>query len=287
MRVAFATCSAMPEGAEDDAPAARLLGAEFPVWDDPSVDWKAYDRVVLRSVWDYSRRLDEFLAWCEAVGPERLRNPPALIAFNSDKRYLGGLAAPHVPTTFVAPGDPMPALDGEFVVKPNISAGARDTGRFHGDEPAERDAGRALIERIHAAGKVALVQPYLAGIEEHGETALVFLGGELSHVLHKHPVLRDRGIAPLAPGELAVAAIMLDDDLVVAGSADPDQEALAREIVAEIGEKFGTPLYARVDLVRDDSGAPVLLELEATEPALYLATAPGSAERFAAAVRAS
>lgn len=274
----------MPEGAADDLPVARMLGAEFPVWDDPGVDWEAYDRVVLRSVWDYSRRLDEFLAWCAAVGPERLRNQPDLVAFNADKRYLGELAAPHVPTTFVAPGDELPTFESEFVIKPNVSAGARDTGRF---AAADREEARELIDRIHAAGKVALVQPYLASIEAEGETALVFLGGQLSHVLKKNPVLRDRGVAPLAPGDLVVAAAMLEDDLVVAGTATPDQESLARQIIDEITTRFGLPLYARVDLVRDDTGHPVLLELEATEPALYLATAPGSAERFAAAIRAS
>jgi hypothetical protein len=284
MRVAFATCAAMPEGSPDDHAAASLLDAEFRAWDDAGVDWAAFDRVVLRSVWDYTRRLDEFLPWCEAVGPERLRNPPELVAFNADKRYLGALAAPTVPTTFLSPGVELPELDGEVVVKPNVSAGARNTGRF---EPGEVAEARALVERIHASGKVALVQPFLASVSEQGETALVFLGGELSHVLRKRPVLRDRGIAPIAPGELEVAAAMLEDDLAQAGVATTAQEALARQVIAEITSQFGTPLYARVDLIASDDGAPLLLELEATEPALYLSTAPGSAERFAAAVRSS
>src|SRR5262249_38314911 len=152
VRIAFATCSAMPEGTPDDQPVARLLGAEFLAWDDPTVAWEGYDRVVLRSVWDYSRRLDEFLAWTAAVGPDRLRNRPDLVAFNADKRSLGELAAPTVPTAFIGLGEELPALGGEFVVKPNVSAGARDTGRFTaGDlEPA-----RALVDRIHGAGKVA------------------------------------------------------------------------------------------------------------------------------------
>lgn len=46
---------------------------------------------------------------------------------------------------------------------------------------------------------------------------------------------------------------------------------------------FGRLLYARVDLVRDGAGAPCLLELELTEPSLYLAHAEGAAQRFAAA----
>jgi O-ureido-D-serine cyclo-ligase len=47
---------------------------------------------------------------------------------------------------------------------------------------------------------------------------------------------------------------------------------------------FATPLYARIDLIRDSGGAPTLLELELTEPSLFFAHASGAAERFTAAV---
>jgi hypothetical protein len=281
MKVAFATCADLPDGWADDGKAARLTGAEFVPWDDPAVDWEAYDRVILRSVWDYSRRADEFLGWCAAVGPERLRNPPDLVAFNVDKRYLGELAAPTAPTAFVGAGDPLPELVGEVVVKPNVSAGARNTGRFG---PGAHAGALALIERIRASGRVALVQTYLAEVDRSGETAIVFIAGELSHVLHKRPVLRGEGVAPVAPGPMGVAAAMLEDDLVARGAADAAQRDFADAVLAEITERFGTPLYARVDVAADADGRPVLMELEAIEPCLYFDLAPGSAERFAAAV---
>jgi hypothetical protein len=274
----------MPNGWTDDQFVAGLLGADFRVWDDETVDWTAYDRVVLRSVWDYSDRSGEFLAWCRAVGPGRLRNPPELVAFNADKRYLSQLPTPSVPTMFIAPGEDIPALHGEVVVKPNISAGARNTGRFG---PSAHAAALALIQRIHAGGRVALLQPYLPAIDQRGETALVFIGGELSHVLTKRAVLRGDGVAPVADGELGVAAAMLEDDLVCPGTADTGQQALATAIHAEICERFGVPVYARVDLAEDPDGTPVLLELETIEPSLYLGTSPGSSERLADAVRAS
>jgi hypothetical protein len=283
MKVAFATCADLPGGWEDDREAARLLGAEFVGWDDPAVDWEAYDRVILRSVWDYSRRAPEFLAWCAAVGPERLRNRPDLVAFDADKRYLGELRAATAPTTFVAPGDPLPVLAGEVVVKPNISAGARDTGRFG---PAAHGEALALVERIRASGRVAIVQAYLADVDRAGETALVFVAGELSHVLRKRAVLRGEGLAPVAPGPMRVAAAMLEEDLVVAGTADAPQREFAAAVLDEVSGLFGTPLYARVDIAADADGRPVLMELEAIEPNLYFATAPGSAERFARAVLA-
>jgi predicted metal-dependent HD superfamily phosphohydrolase len=282
--VAFATCSELRDGSPDDHAAGALLDADYPVWDDPSVDWDAYDRVILRSVWDYTLRVHEFLDWCRRIGSERLRNGVEIAEFNADKRYLSDLSCPTVPTLFVAPGERPPDWDREMVVKPSVSAGARNTGRF---APEFAPDAQALLERIHASGRTALVQPYLRSVDELGETALVFIAGQLSHELYKRPVLAPDEVAPTTEDRLAVAKAMLEADLVVARAAREDERALARAIVAEISGRFGTPLYARVDLVRDDEGRPVLLELELIEPRLYFAEAGGAAERFAAAVLAS
>ena len=284
LRIAFATCAHLPEGSAHDYDAARILAAEFVVWDDPAVDWEAYDRVVLRSTWDYARKADEFLAWCRAVGAGRLRNVPELVAFDADKRYLGELRARTAPSTFVGAGDPLPRLEGEIVVKPNISAGARDTGRFG---PGSHAEATALIERIVAGGRVAIVQDYLADVDHGGETALCFIAGELSHVLRKRAVLEGEGEAPLSDDPLGPAAVMYDEDLVVPGEAGATQREFAAEVMAEVGERFGTPLYARVDIAADADGRPVLMELEAIEPSLYFDLVPGAAERFARAVLAS
>jgi hypothetical protein len=284
MRVAFVTGSGIDRGRDDDRDTAERLGAEVRRWSDPNVDWQAYDRVVIRSAWDYTFALEAFLAWCARVGPQRLRNRPELVRFNADKRYLGELDAPTVPTAFAVPGADVPALAGEVVVKPNISAGARNTGRFGPDRHAEA---RALIAAITASGRTALVQPYLPLIDARGETAIVYLGGERSHVLSKRPVLREPGIAPLADGTGAPAAAMLDPDLVRPARAGAAELEVAEAVHAQISRRFGTPLYARIDLVPGPDGDPVLLELEVIEPNLYLGQAPGAAERFAAAIAES
>jgi hypothetical protein len=282
-RIAFATCAAHPAGIADDQHAARLVGAEFQIWDDERVDWQAYDRVVVRSVWDYTSKIDTFLAWADAVGQRRLRNSPELLRFNADKRYLTTLEAPTVPTTLLEPGDPMPGFDTEIVIKPNVSAGARDTGRFMPDAAADA---AALVERIHCSGRAVLMQPYLPGVDVHGERAVVFFGGEVSHVLHKRPVLREPGVAPVAAAAHAPAAIMLEPDLVIPGSAGEEQLALADRVHVEISERLGQPLFMRVDMVPGADG-PVVIEIEAIEPMLYFDLIPGAAERFAAAVRSS
>jgi len=274
----------MPDGWVDDQPVARLLAADYRVWDDPAVEWETYDRVVLRSVWDYTQHFQDFVAWCRAIGAARLRNRPEMVAWNSDKRYLADLGVATVPTVFVEAGDAIPPLAGEVVIKPSVSAGALDTGRF---AEGDHDDARRLIARIHASGRIALIQPHLPGIDRDGETSLVFIGGELSHVLAKRPILRASGEAPLAPAGVRVAAVYLEPDLVRAGSATPEQRELAQAVHAEVADRFGCPVYARVDLIPGPDGRPAVLELELIEPNLYLASASGAAERLERAIRES
>ena len=289
MKIAIATCALLPEGHEYDRPlipALQQAGAKvtLEVWDDPGVSWHDYDRVVVRWPWDYTHKRDAFVEWAESVG-DRLHNRPAVLRWNSEKSYLTDLAAaglPVVDTTLVRPGDPMPELRGEVVVKPTVSAGARDTGRFGA---AVHHEARALIERLTGAGRTAMVQPYLPAVEARGETAIVMFAGRESHVLRKRAVLAPDEEAPLADHELGSAQVMFDPELVVPGEANEAERALAARVIAYVAERFGeTPLYARVDMLPDAGGAPVLLELEAIEPALYLATTPGAAERLAAAI---
>jgi hypothetical protein len=293
VRVALATCAALPEGHEDDglllAPLAeRGAEARFETWDDPAVDWEDYDRVVVRSTWDYTSRREEFVGWAARVG-ERIRNRPEVIRWNSDKAYLAelegdGIAV--VPTRFVRPGDPLPELTGEVVVKPAISAGARDTGRFR---PGAHEQARELLARLQGAGRTAMVQPYLERVDAAGETAIVFISGRASHVLSKQAVLRPDEEAPVREEDgLGAALAMWDEELVAAGEASEDERELAAAVIAALERRFGeAPLYARVDMLDGEGGIPHLVELEAVEPSLYLATAPGAAERLADAILAA
>ena len=201
MEIAIATCSALPGGYDDDQPLAealRSLGASaaFAVWDDPAVEWERFDRVVVRSPWDYVLKRDEFIGWAASLDG-KVQNAPELLRWNSDKHYLADLAEaglPVVRTLFAGPSDPLPDLDGEVVVKPAISAGARDTGRFSARAHAHAVA---LIARLQGEGRTAMVQPYLPAVEEFGETAIVFTAGRISHVLRKRAVLGADEEAPI------------------------------------------------------------------------------------------
>lgn len=289
MRVAIASFNGVPPEFADDERLAAVLErrgvetARIP-WDERGAQWLEFDAVAIRSTWDYSHRRDEFLAWAASVG-DRLHNSPALLRWNSDKCYLGELAEagfPTVATTYVEPGDSVPQLDGEIVIKPTISAGGRDTGRF---APAAHNEARALIAAIQASGRTAMLQPFQATVEITGETAIVCLNGEPSHVLRKRAVLRPDEIAPVRDDALGAAEVMYDPGLVTAGDATEAELSVARAIIAHVAQRFDyVPLYARVDMLRGDDGEPLLLELEAVEPNLYLDQAEGADERLADAI---
>ncbi|MFJ2818889.1 hypothetical protein [Streptomyces sp. NPDC087294] len=115
-RIALATYDPGSEPHKDqdlpvllDALCAAGAEADGVCWDDAEADWAGYDLVVLRSTWDYSWRAAEFMAWTERCGKvTRLANPAEVVRWNTDKRYLGDLAAagvPVVPTSYLAPGD--------------------------------------------------------------------------------------------------------------------------------------------------------------------------------------
>ena len=284
MTVALASCTWVDPAFSGNLPLIaalerRGIPAVAVPWTDP-VDWARFDLIVIRSTWDYTARHREFLEWACGL-PVPLRNAADLVTWNSDKRYLADLAAagiPAVPTSYVGPGEPAPALAGEIVVKPSVSAGARSTGRFG---PASHDEARRLIAEITGTGKTAMIQPYLSAPDE---AAVVLIDGELSHTLRKGQVLRPDEVAPVsAPGQPADA--MRQPGLVRAGTATAAERDLAAAVLEHVQARFdATPLYLRVDQLAGPDGLPVLLELEAVEPSLYFDLVPEAADRLAAAI---
>lgn len=281
-------------GHDDDLPPLLAaceragLSARALAWDDASVGWSRLHAALLRSPWDYTERLPEFLTWCEHTARQlAMFNPLPVIRWNTDKHYLDDLARlgiAVVPTRFVEPDEePLDALRAflqehpaaEFVVKPTVSAGSRDTQRYQRDQ--EFSAGNH-IARLLEANRSVMLQPYLPAVDSVGETALIHIDGQFSHAIRK--------AAQLAPGDTG------DGDPfgfhgISASTALPEELALASQVLAATQRvlQLDAPLlYARVDVIRGEDGQPRLLELELTEPSLFFAHAPDAADRLVQAL---
>lgn len=264
-------------------PALEALGVRVEVadWHDETYDWAAVDLAVVRSAWDYTTQLEGFLRRLEVIeAATRLANPLDVVRWNADKRYLVGLheaGAPVVPTTVIEPGQRPQVPDGvACVVKPTVSAGARDTERF---APDQGPAAVAHAESLLAAGRSVLVQPYVHAIDEAGETGVVYVGDAFSHGFRKGPIL--------GSGAELVEGLYWEQE-IEPREPSPAERAVAERVldaVADLvpGRTRTDLLYARVDLVPGRDG-PVLMELELIEPSLFLPMSSGGAERAARAI---
>jgi len=274
--VAIVTHRRAPDIDGDEAalgPALEALGVTWRAvpWDDATFDWSAVGAAILRSPWDYSRRRDEFLAWCRrAASVTALHNPLAIVLRNTEKSYLLELSAagvPVVPTRLVRAGSDVEGVAREsgwtdVVVKPAVSAGSWRTWRARVGEPSHA----WLRARRLAATRDVLVQPFLPSVTEDGERALVFIDGAFSHAVRKRSLFEAESVAYRMP---------------------VDATTEEREVASRALEAAGATglLYARVDLSAGEDGRPMLMELELTEPRLFFTAAPARAiERFAEAI---
>ncbi|MGA8987461.1 ATP-grasp domain-containing protein [Aeromicrobium sp.] len=248
---------------------SRGLVAEITVWDDPAVTWEAYDAVVVRSCWDYLTRREEFLTWADSV--PHLHSQSQVLRWNTDKIYLQQLKAAGVPIIQtrwdVRRGDNLGGHD-EWVLKPTIFSGARDTARWESPEDVYEHSAALM-----AAGRTSMTQPFVESVDRRGETATLSFDNQLSHAIRKGPILtRGEGIHQERPGE----------ESITPREPAPAQRAVsvaALEAVADILDLTEPPMYARVYLVTTDHG-PVVIELELTEPSLFLPESRGGADRF-------
>ncbi|WIY82703.1 hypothetical protein [Propionimicrobium sp. PCR01-08-3] len=266
----------------------RRFEVETPIWYDQQVDWSGFDLAVMRSPWDYPGRYAEFMHWLDQVTQQvRVLNPPELIKWDMDKRYLQDLANAGVPC---APFEfcTRPAQVGEaianckaasVIVKPTVSVASANTGWFASDDPSAL----TLARQIFALGKTVMVQPAIEHVTRHGENALIYFNGEFAASFHKGPILTFGGgyigghyIEDISRGHPTAAEIAVGDQVMAA--------------IQTIGRGRGfssdaqTPLYARIDVAMAAGTQPQILEVEAFEPAYFADIIPEVAEIFAQAV---
>jgi glutathione synthase/RimK-type ligase-like ATP-grasp enzyme len=273
--VILASATVLVDPDEDDAPlhaalAAAGVRAVTRAWDDPTVDWAAARMVVLRSTWNYLHHHAQFLAWADRVSAEtRLWNPAPVVRWNSHKGYLLELAArgvPIVPTKLVRRGERVSLRDlagdwEQVVVKPAVGAGSWGTIRVG---QGELDQGQAHLDAL-IAERDMLVQPYFRSVHDHGERAVIWIDGQFTHEVRK---------APRFSG---------DEEEISAGQpVGAPERAVAEAVLAAAPQPL---LYARIDLARDQSGRPHLMELELIEPSLFFFKHPPAAPVMAAAIQ--
>ena len=255
-------------------PALRDRGLELDlrVWDDPELRPADYAAVVVGTTWDYTTRAEEFLDRMDAFAAHSVvLNPPDVLRWNADKRYLQQLAergVPTIPTAWIDRVDGAAVADararlgaGEVVIKSVVGACAERQVRLA--------PGAALPPAEQCPPGAAMVQPFLQSIVEEGEISVIFCGDRPSHALRKRP----------AAGDYRVQSVYGGREEVVTLSADED--ALCRRIIAAVDRSL---LYGRVDLVRGADGALKLIELELIEPYLYPEQGPELGRRYAAAL---
>ena len=275
MRLALATCSTVPDWEIDDRVfhaelAVRGVDAPQVAWDDPKIDWSAFDAVLIRTTWDYQEKRDAFVAWAGQLTVP-LYNPADIVRWNTHKSYLRDLEArgvPIVPTEWLARGT-APDIASlcrsrgwrRAFLKPCVGATARETLRFEACDPqAQQHATRLL------ANEDLMLQPYLSRVETDGELSAVFIDGKLTHGVRKVPV----------PGDYRVQDDFGAKDYLI----DFPDVALARRTIDAVS---GELLYGRADFLIADDGLK-LTELELVEPSLFFRHCRNAADVLADAI---
>jgi glutathione synthase/RimK-type ligase-like ATP-grasp enzyme len=275
----FVTYAGLPGLDPDDRLAVvelerRGASVAAAVWSDPAVDWSRAGTVVIRSTWDYHLHHDAFLAWLgRAAAVTSIWNPAALVRRNSVKTYLKDLEArgvPVVPTAWIDQGRQCDIRRlmrdrgwEKAVVKPVIGLATAGVKMFApGDAAAQ-----AHLDALLSNGG-AMVQPFLPAVSSYGERALVYIGNAYSHAASK-----------VAFQPLANAGDAGEEPVI----ASPAERAAADLAISTLDSPW---LYARVDVVPDDAGRPLVMEFELIEPTLFLSLGAGAPGRFAEALMA-
>lgn len=231
-----------------------------------AIDWRApldqltqFDCAYLGTPWDYTEAKDEFLDRLEALEKVGVRvcNPVEVIRWNADKLYLQELearGAPSIPTLWpqsAGPGTVLAAFDhfgcDRVVVKRRVGAGAIGQDSFTRLQPPPADW------RID---QPAMIQPFLPAIQREGELSFIFVSGQLSHALIKRA----------APGDYRIQSLYGGSEVPL--DPAPTDRVAAEAVMAMLPFAL-PPVYARIDMVRLESGQLAVIEAELIEPYLY------------------
>ena len=294
-RVTLVTSRDMPNLYSDEAGildllAERNMDPQIKFWDDPDMDWEKAGVVVVRSVSDYAKRRDEFLSWARSV--PRILNRPEVLTWNSDKHYLRELAdrgLPIIETTWLEPEQKLtkhrihsrfPALQ-DFVLKPAVSSGLRDIGRYSAILNEDRSNAVFHAMELLSAGRSVMLQRYFSAVDEHGEISLVFFNGLVSHAVEKKGMLHPSHVTDE----------LMHETRNRAREATPEEwrwgEQIRNVLHEVMRDKIGHDtqfLFNRVDVVPDGEGSFRIMEVGLVDAQLYLDSSADAKRNFADAI---
>ena len=245
-------------------------------WDNPSVDWTETGYVLFRTTWDYFDRYPEFEQWINRVkNLTTFINPVDTIIWNLDKHYLNELKnnGINIPPTIYIERGCMTSLRELYlsagwkdaILKPVISGGARHTYRINEENVDALE--RSFRELV--SGESMMLQEFQHNVINEGEIALMLFNGRFTHAVLKKAKSGD---------------FRVQDDFggtVEDYRASKDEISFAERAVACCQS---LPVYARVDIIRDNNNQLCLAELELIEPELWFRRFPPAVDSFAEAI---
>ena len=291
MRIAFLACpetlpgspTRRPDAFEHDLQIEALRDGLAGRAEVVALDWRAPLRELARcdvalvgSAWDYTEARAEFLDRLDALEEAgvTVRNPAAVVRWNSDKLYLRELAklgAPSIPTLWPEAPDEAEVTAAfvsfgtdRVVVKRRVGAGAIGQASFTRGDPALTG---------WRMDQPAMIQPFLPAIQAEGELSFIFVAGAFSHALVKRAQAGDYRIQSLYGG----TEVALDPSCA---------DLAAAQAIMALLPFAQPPLYARIDMVRGLDGALAVMEAELIEPYLYPQQGPQFGPMLADAVLA-
>ena len=285
-KIGFLTSEIHPELIDDDLVVLpflrdRDIEAKPVVWDRATdLQLKQFDGFVFRSCWNYHVKFPEYKIFLNRLRGLGIpcHNPLDVVVWNLNKSHIiefeklnfnGQIPVPK--TKYYQTGRSISETDIEtrstndfLVVKPAVSLNGFETYLL----PTENI--KKIVDTVNRLlqDRDVLIQDYVPEIKSTGEVSLIYFNGKFSHAIRKLA----------APGEFRIH----QEHGGTRQPMQPSQQAIefGDAILKQVKQKL---LYARVDYVESKNG-PLMIELEVTDPMLFLLADSQAPARFADAI---
>ena len=228
------------------------------------IDYKKYDAVIIRSVWGYQDKIEDFIKFINKLKEDNIKafNDTNILLSNISKKeqfdLLDKYDIPHINTDFIYKDDINienlnKYVDKDIVVKPIISGGGNNTYVIS-KENIKNNIKLNEIENkykdvLNDVNNYLMIQPFIKEIND-GELSIVYIDNKLSHAA------------------LRYTNVFNNNNLIKLVNIKDIKDAL------EVSDKVNNiieykTLYKRVDLVKINDTYQVM-EVELVEPQLFL-----------------